>query len=576
MRHLRWQTLIAVLGMALVVGMLAGQGRSVTIEDEPVPGGVYSEALIGSPRRLNPLLDRFNPVDRDIDRLLFSGLTRFDAFGRPVPDLANWVISDDELTYTFILRVEAKWHDGQPVTSDDVAFTLGLLQDPAFPGPADLGRLWQSVQVMVVNAQTIEFTLPEPFAPFLDYTAFGLLPKHRLAGISAADLPDLDFNLNPVGTGPFKFGGLTIEAGNVTGASLSAFNAYHGQRPLLNEVQFRFYADLASAFAAYERGDVLGVSRVDEAHVEAALKRPELSLYTSLLPEYSLIFLNLRSDELPFFQDKKVRQALLRGLNREAMAAQILNGQAVVANSPVLPGLWAYHPDLPTIMYDPTGAASLLDSAGWVFPAGAAPGTENYVRQKGGQPLRFTLITPDDPVHVAMADAARETWAQLGISVQVSPVDPAAIREQYLEPRPRTFQALLVDLNFAGTPDPDPYPLWHETQVESGQNYGGFADRVTSEILEQARITTNMDTRARLYYSFQSRFADQTPALLLFYPVYNYAVDAGVSGVQIGPLFDTSDRLNNLAAWSVVTRRVIVEQAVGAVTPILTATAPTR
>jgi peptide/nickel transport system substrate-binding protein len=114
-----------------------------------------------------------------------------------------------------------------------------------------------------------------------------------------------------------------------------------------------------------------------------------------------------------------------------------------------------------------------------------------------------------------------------------------------------------VDLNFTGTPDPDPYPLWHETQVESGQNYGGFADRNTSELLEQARITLDLETRARLYFRFQSRFADQTPALLLFYPVYSYAVDGSVSGVQVGPLIEPSDRLNTLAGWSL--GRVVAE-----------------
>jgi peptide/nickel transport system substrate-binding protein len=233
----------------------------------------------------------------------------------------------------------------------------------------------------------------------------------------------------------------------------------------------------------------------------------------------------------------------------------------------VLPGSWAHNPDLPVIEYDPAAAAQLLDSAGWVIPDGATPGTPTYVRQKEGVELRFTLTAPDDPLHVAIAEAAQATWGQLGIQVELSGVDPATVRSEYLLPRPRTFDALLVDMNFAGTPDPDPYPLWHETQVESGQNYSGLNDRVTSELLEQARITLDLETRARLYFSFQSRFADQTPALLLFYPVYTYAVDTSVSGVQVGPLVEPSDRLNGLAQWSVVTQRVVVEQAVSTEAP---------
>lgn len=559
MQHLRWQALIALLGMALVGGLLVGQGTSVAVTTVPAEGGLYIEALVGSPQRLNPLLDALNPVDRDIGRLIFSGLTRFDASGRAVPDLANWFISADQHTYTFVLRPNLRWHDGTPLTAADAAFTIGLLQDPAFPGPPDRSRLWQSVSVEVVNPQTVALTLPEPFAPFLDYTTVGLLPRHLLAGVSAAELPEAAFNLSPVGSGPFEFEGWRVEDGRPTAVVLGAAADNYLQRPLLSRVQFNFYPDEASALAAYQNGEVFGLSRLSEAQVPAALRLSQLGLHTSLLPEYSLIYLNLRDAELPFFQEKRVRQALLLGMNRRAMVADILGGQAVVANSPVLPGSWAYNPDLPTVEYSPEAAVNLLESAGWVLPASAVAGTEGYVRQKDGVPLAFTLVTPDDPVHLAVAEGARGTWAEIGVRADVIRVDPATLRDEYLAPR--EFQAVLVDLNFTGTPDPDPYPLWHETQAESGQNYGGFSDRVTSEFLEQARITTDLADRARLYRSFQSRFADQTPALLLFYPVYNYAVDTRVSGVRIGPLTEPSDRLNTIVEWYIVTRRVIVEQA---------------
>jgi peptide/nickel transport system substrate-binding protein len=561
MRHLRWQLIIAILGMLLVAGLLAGKGQGIVeVAEEPVRGGIYTEALIGTPHRFNPLLDSASPVDHDIDRLIFSGLTRFDAIGRPTPDLANWIISDDELTYTFVLRADARWHDDRPVTSADVAFTTGLLQDPGFPGRADVALLWQSVKVKVVNQQTVEFTLPEPFAPFLDYTSFGLLPEHILTGTTASDLPGAAFNSAPVGAGPFKFVGLTGEAGQITGVRLAAFDGYRGDAPLLNDVLFKFYPDTAAALAAYQAGEVLGISRIDSAHVDQALALPTLGLYTSLMPQYSLIFLNLQNPELTFFQDKRVRQALLRSINRQGLVSQLLHGQAVVARSPILPGSWAYDPNLPEAEYDPAAAGRLLDSAGWVIPDAAVAGSNDYVRRKGAELLSFVLTVPNDPTHLAVAQSAQSTWAQIGVAVELNPVDPASLRDQYLTPRPRTFQAVLVDLNLAGSPDPDPYPLWHQTQIESGQNYGGFDDRVGSELLEQARITTDLETRVRLYYRFQSRFVDQVPALLLYYPVYNYGVDVSVRGVQAGPLVDPSDRLNSLAQWSVVTRRVIVEQ----------------
>src|SRR5690606_34389067 len=112
---------------------------------------------------------------------------------------------------------------------------VGLLKDPHYPGPPDVALLWRAVQVNVVNEQTVAFTLPEPFAPFLDYTTFGLLPAHKLEGVAAADLPDQPFNQAPVGSGPFQFVGLTADDDRVTSVILAAFADYHGQPPLLND-----------------------------------------------------------------------------------------------------------------------------------------------------------------------------------------------------------------------------------------------------------------------------------------------------------------------------------------------------
>ncbi|MGQ0602143.1 MAG: ABC transporter substrate-binding protein [Anaerolineales bacterium] len=557
MKHLRWQAVIAVLGVVLAIGLLAGQGRERTVSVDTVPteGGQYTEALIGSPRALNPLLAFANPVDRDLTRLIFSGLTSFDSFGRPAPDLANWYLSPDQLTYTFILKPNLSWHDGQPLTADDVAFTVTVMQDPAYPGPADRKQFWQAITATVEGPQTIAFTLPEPFAPFLDYTNFGVLPRHLLQEVSAATLPQAQFNLKPVGSGPFAFDRWLAEGGAVTGLRLRRFDGFYRQSPLLTTVEFRFYPDADTALTAYRAGTVLGLSRLGTDQLDAL---PNVKLYTALEPKYTLIFLNLRSEDTPFFQEKKVRQALLLGLNRSRMVADILRGQAVVANSPVLPGSWAYNLALPTAVYAPAQAASLLESAGWVLPPDALPGTPDYVRQKKGIALKFTLLTPNTPTHTALAAAAQATWAQLGVQIEIAPVEAAAMRGEYLEPR--AYQAALVDFSLAGTPDPDPYPFWHETQAESGQNYSGLTDRVTSQYLEQARTTTDLASRSRLYQNFQSRFADQVPALLLYYPVYHYAIDAKVNGVLLGPLTEAADRFASLPFWYTETRQVVVEQ----------------
>jgi peptide/nickel transport system substrate-binding protein len=248
-----------------------------------------------------------------------------------------------------------------------------------------------------------------------------------------------------------------------------------------------------------------------------------------------------------------VRQALLYAVNRQSMIDRVDASQALLADGPILPGTWAYSESGLRPDFDPTQAANQLELAGWVLPTGATPGSPEYVRAKEDLQLAFTLVHPDDERHTRLAEAMRQYWAAIGVSVDLKAVDAEALLEDYLEPR--EFEAALADLNFMRSPDPDPYPFWHDSQVETGQNYSEFADRNISIWLEQARTTPDFGRRADLYESFQHRFRDQVPALLLSHPVYTLAIRSDIQGVTLGPLFDASDRLANIAQWYLIARR---------------------
>ncbi len=568
MRPLRWwQIGLAVLGVIAVVALLLRPRPQETITTVPVEGGgTYTEALVGAPRLLNPLFAGLNPVDRDLTRLIFSGLTRPDSRGRPTPELANWVVSEDQKTYTFILKPTASWHDGQPLTADDVAFTIDLMRDPSSPLSQDLRNLWSTVGVVVTGSQTIALTLPEPFAPFLDYTSFGILPRHVLGDTPPAGLAQAPFNLQPVGSGPFQFQRWRVGDDNVVeGIELTAFPNYIGGQPGMGGVNFRFFADSEAAFEAYQSGSVQGLARVPEPLLPEAMALQDLNLYTAYQPQTTIVFLNLRDETLPFFREKRVRQALLLGFNRDRVVADVLNGQASVANSPILPGSWAHAGDLAAAPYDPARAAKLLDDAGWLLPADAVAGTSTYVRSKDGALFSFMLIVPDTERHMRIAQMAQVDWAAIGIQVQVTSVPASTLRSQYLDTR--TYQALLIDFSLAGTPDPDPYPFWHQTQVESGQNYSGLDDRITSQYLEEARITTDLGARARIYRSFQTRFADLVPALLLYYPTTTYGVRNNIANVSLGALSDESQRFATITRWQVTTTRVVTGEGDAGPTP---------
>ena len=172
---------------------------------------------------------------------------------------------------------------------------------------------------------------------------------------------------------------------------------------------------------------------------------------------------------------------------------------------------------------------------------------------KDDQLLALELIYSNNPTHKIVAEMLKSNWEAIGIQVELQEVESESLLQIHLEPR--DFEVVLTEINLARSPDPDPYPFWHDSQSETGQNYGGFTDRNISIWLEQARVNPDFGRRAELYRNFQHRFQDLVPALLLYYNVYSYAIDAQVQGVTVGPLYDPSDRLRNIVDWYLLTRR---------------------
>ncbi|NCT21711.1 peptide ABC transporter substrate-binding protein [bacterium] len=556
MKKLRWQFLLVAFTLLVVSALLLTQSPETTqvFAPQAASGGVYSEGLVGALSRLNPLLDSTNSADRDINRLIFSSLIRFDANGKPTPDLADsWGVSQDGTIYNVSIRPNATWHDGAPVLSDDVLFTIELIKSDASFYPADVREMWKQIQIKRLNDKTLQFVLPEPFAPFLDYLTFGVLPKHLLEGTTAEQLPAATFNLSPIGSGPYRFQRLIVENGQATGVELAANENYYGGKPYIDQVVFRYYSSSQAALAAYRAGEVLGVSEVTLDVLNQALAEPNLSVYSGRLPELSLVLLNLNNPEVPFLQDAKLRRALLMGINRSYMVNQFLFGQAILADGPIFPNTWAYYDNLEHLDYDPEAALSLLKANSYQIPASGG----STRADKDGKLLQFTLLHPDDALHTALAQTIQQNWAQLGVEVTLQALPYDQLVNDRL--KNRSYQAALVDITLARTPDPDPYPFWHQSEAINGQNYAQWDNRAASEYLEQARTTSDLEARARLYRNFQVIFSQELPALPLYYPVYSYAVDQQVLGVQVPPLFDTSDRFLTFPAWHLVTKRGAVQ-----------------
>ncbi|MEW5986170.1 MAG: peptide ABC transporter substrate-binding protein [Chloroflexota bacterium] len=554
---IRWQLLLAAAGLGLVLALLSYQVQTAGLCSVSVPaaGGALTEGLVGAPQYLNPLLAAGNPIDRHLTNLLFDGLTHTDENGRLTPVLAStWTVSEDGRQVTFQLRDDVQWHDGRPVTTADVAFTYGLLQDSAFSGPPNLtawwqaqNLLWSSVAITVTNQTEITFGLAEPYAPFLDATTLGILPAHRLEGVTAATLSTDAFNQFPVGTGPFQVApdGDWRQSGRLR---LLPNPTHWREGTKLDGLELAFYPNEESLLAAYQSGELHAITSVSPVGLPAVAATPATRLFTSPAPRYSQLLFNLGDTGAPAARSLAVRQALAYALNRETLVDEVLNGQALPLDGPYLPSSWAYQPGLLTpYPFQPASATALLEQEGWLTAEGSP------TRQKEGQPLHLRLVLADDPTQRAVGQFIAQQWAAVGATVELLPVPPAQLRESLAT---RLFDVALVDVEPPG--DPDLYDFWSQEAIIRGQNYGGWNHRRASEALENGRQLWNVDERRPYYQAFVRFYNDNLPALTLYQYVYTYAISERVNQVEIGRLAQPRDRYETLADWFLLYRDVTV------------------
>lgn len=546
-KHIRWQVILTLVGILLLVSLVGFSTYNVSTVLIPDRGGVFREGVAGNPRYLSPLrCQGDNEVDQVLCEQLFRGLTRIDKRGRVVPDLAeSWTVTDGTI-YTFRLKPDQLWQDGRPVTVDDVLYTISVLQDPEVYSLPSLASLWRSVEAERVDDLTVRFILREPFTPFLDYTSMGLLPRHVWAGTPPAELATGSVTRIPVSNGPMQVAEIFADR-----IRLEPNPYYSGNSSYISALELWFYPDHPSLFSAFLAGDIDGISTILPSDLPAATARDDLQLFSSVMPEYVHIIFNLSNPNLPFFQDKLVRQALYYGVDRNRLLEEVVAGQGIVSHSLMLPENWAYNPNIPQYSYDPERAKQMLDQAGWVDSDG------DGIRDKDGRQLEFQLTTNDDMTRQVLIERIALDWQAIGVHAVATQASFQELVSDLLVPR--HFDAALIGWETPG--DPDPYPLWHSSQTEGGgQNYTGWSNEEADAIMQEARSITDAEKRRELYWRFQEIFAEEVPAVLLYHPVYTYGVSTRVQNVQIGSLNEPAERFANFAEWYIVTRRVPANQ----------------
>jgi peptide/nickel transport system substrate-binding protein len=565
---------LAIVGVAMFTTDPAQSPQPTPIFITPPPGLTYREGVIGRPSSINPLTAR-TQVDRDLVALLFRGLLQAGPNGTLLPDLAkSWTVSADALTYTFTIRTDASWEDGQPVTAADVVFTVGLAQDPNYSGP--LGATWQGITATAVSASVVRFTLSAPLGGFMRQALLPILPEHLLSDTAVTDLADSDFSSQPVGDGPYRIdtidnsqallarvtdvpaagdsaaptvsGSPGVPAGATASVAASASApatttiaasaAPHGN---VDNIDLVFFNDQASAVASYNAGKLDAVSGLTPASVQAADRSGTRVASYPLTSLYSVV-LNQRSTH-PEFGTLGVRQALLAGIDRTAILNTVLLGRGTVAEAPLPSWSSAYDPTAVTVTpYSQTSAKAELTAAGWVHDQ------SGWTLPKATSHYAIRLLSPTEaanPVAFQVAGRVAAGWRGLGLEVNLQAFGAADYATHLSS---GDFDAAVVDYQVGL--DPDISPLLLSTQVApNGSNLSGVADTTLDQLLTTVRTTTDPTARETAISALEKYVSTNVLMLPICFADYEFVVSNRVQNVSTNQIADPSGRFWDVLDW---------------------------
>lgn len=576
-RLLLYTLSILLAGSTLILLTLVNAEVSIMV---PSHGGELREGELGTPRFINPLL-AISQTDQDLAALVYSGLMRANQEGGLIPDLASgYEVSEDGTTYTFHIREDAAFHDGSPVLAEDIVFTVTLAQNQDIKSARRAD--WEGVTVNAPDPHTVVFTLPHAYAPFLENTQLGILPKVLWEHVSAEEFPYHTLNTHPVGSGPYRIKDVqSDDQGSVISYELTSFENFTLGAPHLGTITFRFYPNEEARSAGFSADEIDSFAGVSPEQI--SLEERTDSRIVSL-PSTRIFAVFFNQNHAPLLANSEVREALDAAVDREALIDTVIAGYGTAANGPIPPGLLKEESALPektdagsadtladTLVEEARG---ILTKAGWKFgDATASSSTSTSSPQtsthstgsgqagsgvwtkgtKNKQTLSLALATADTPELAATAEAVAKTWRAVGVDVDVQVYPLAEFNANVL--RPRSYDAVLFGEVVGRTLDL--FAFWHSSQRnDPGLNLALYANARADKLLSSARTEVDPKERENLYRSFSEIVSEDTPAIFLYAPEFLYVVPEELQGLHFGGLTSPSERFLGVYEWYTDTERI--------------------
>ena len=455
---------------------------------------------------------------------LYDGLMRYDYESTDVvPNLAeNVEVNDDATVFTITLRDGVTFHDGSPLTAEDVKYSFERVLNPDTASPvswvfedAGISGIEAFVNdeadgvsgIEVLDPQTVRITLEQPYAPFLFHLA---MPAAHIVSEEVASALEAgeDLSSNPVGTGPFELADRVRDSS----LTLAAYPDYFAGAPAIDGVEYRIITDPLITWQEFLAGN-LDVSGVPDALFADITNDPQYEDMLQTLPELAVYYFALNQSFEPF-RDLRVRQAVAMAIDRQAIIDGVFNGKDLLANSPIPPGLAGYDPELQAYSYDPEMARQLLTEAGY---------------EDG---FDLTIWSTRTPTTIAVNEAIQFYLSEIGIRAELNQVDFGTLIDGAINGRaPAFYLSWFADYG-------DAYNFLHPLYVASGADRYGYSNPEVAEILSEAATMSNLEDRVPLYQEAQQQVVEDIPVVYIRYPVTYYAVRPGVTGILNHPIFN--------------------------------------
>lgn len=515
--------------------------------ETPIAGGEIKEGLAGAPRFANPLLS-VSDSDRDLTALIYNGLLRSDGRGQFIPDLAeNFEISPDGTTYIITLKPNLTWHDGHPLTTSDIVYTIKLAQDPILKSTHRAE--WEGVQLEVPNKQTIVFKLKQPFAGFLDNLTLGILPEHIWKNTDSANVAWNDKNINPIGSGPYQISSIDHDREGIpTAYHLIPFPKFALGVPKVL-ITLRIYPNEDQRVAAFKLGEINALGAIPGSEIKTISNQVNVNVFRGSQPRLFAIFFNQNED--PLLANTSLRGWLSQNIDRVDLIKKILNGFGEPLFGPLPQNndaglIKTLTPEaLAKAGFEKNDKGELVKVTTKTTSA-VVKGKKTNTTSRSEEKISFTISTSNAPELKQVADLVANMWRSLGAEVTVKVYEPAELNQNII--RPRKYEALLFGLNIDR--DNDLFPFWHSSQrLDPGVNVAMYTNPKADKLLEEARSTIDFNSRSQKNDAIVKEITNDTPAAFLFKTSYTYALPSILQGVKLGTITTGAERFNNVHEW---------------------------